>query len=285
MSGSSIEDLAFAKQFKEWIAEEVAAQIQQIAPRRRIAEVTAIDMDARRAKVVYVGETSEVSLPFNSAVPSYVGQNVVVDGPPQDRSIVDVLGQTATERELGEVEAPEPDLWIAPVDGMHESYPSRLRTNADHNEAINSGNIVLAPMRARRTLRFYAVGVNVQTPGTSSNSLTLGIYKYEQDESWTLLGKSDPIPMAVGGMMIINTDIRPTIERGSIFAVGAHISGTSTYTRLSALDHVEMPSFPSSGATMRRMSDVSAIPPAIQKSQTTAVNNKTLWAIAMGDEP
>lgn len=230
MSDSGFESLALAKQFKAWITAEVSAQIQKIAPRRRVAEVTAIDLSARRAKVIYVGETNEVSLPFNLAIPAFVGQYVVVDGPPQDRSIVDVLGESGIEQKVTQnmAQTPLPEYWVQQDLDVLESLPMwfYLATEGPTYQFL-TGELNLLPLRATVDSVFSQAAIHLTSAGSTNNRITLLAYLRSPSGVYNLVGKTPEIVPA-SGTLRGTFDNELSVQRGDRMFLGVHVSGTGT---------------------------------------------------------
>lgn len=280
MSDDGLESLAFAKRFKGWIATEVAAQLQRIAPRRRIAEVVSIDQASRRAGVVYVGETNEVSLPFNLAVPAYVGQYVAVDGPPQDRSIVDVLGASGVEQQIEENRAatPSPPYWAAPSLDVLETFPTRIRPlSASTEHTVSTGTMIVVPVRAQVDGTFARVAARVTVAGASSNTTTLSVYTIQPNKSMLLAAQATGVTSLATGTLVRDLDREIIVERNDMLAIGIHVAGSSTDPRFMSLAHTLSPLPLGTDFTVATLS-VTTVPPAVDDGQLTYDFTSTPWA-------
>ena len=279
MSDDGLESLAFAKRFKGWIASEVAAQLQRLAPQRRIAEVVSIDTVNRRAGVIYVGETNEVSLPYNLAVPAYVGQYVAVDGPPQDRSIVDVLGASGIEKRMEENHAatPLPPYWAAPQLDALETFPSRLRAFGNtYEHAVDPGTMAFTPVRAQVDGLFSRAAIRLLTTGSADNRINIAVYKILPNGDFVLLGATaDLVPF--GGTMLADLDTEISVQRGDMLTIGVRVSGTGSRPALLALQHTVSPLPLGTDYTVATTS-VSSVPPSVAVAQLSFSYVVTVWS-------
>lgn len=279
MSANDFESLAMAKMFKAWITTEVAAQVQKIAPRRRVAEVTAIDLETRRAGVIYVGETNEVSLPFNLAVPAFVGQYVIVDGPPQDRSIVDVLGESGIEQKVQQnlADTPLPAYWEAPQIDALETFPTRLRPTASGDEfIIPTGRMAFIPLRVRTDSVFSQIATQLVTVGGATNRIILSAYSIRSDGTYSLVAQTPEIAPGSGPMVgILDTEL--SVQRGDMLAIGIHVSGSGDRPGIMALRHTVSP-LPFGLDYTSAVLDVSSVPPSLTTEQLSFAYVVTPWA-------
>lgn len=279
MSDDGLESLAFAKRFKGWIATEVAAQLQRIAPRRRIAEVVSLDTVNRRAGVVYVGEINEVSLPYNLAVPAYVGQYVVVDGPPQDRSIVDVLGASGIEKQLQDDRAatPLPPYWAAPQLDVLETFPIRLRPfDSTYKYTVELGTMAFTPVRAQVDGLFSRAAIRLLTVGSTDNRINIAVYSIQSSGDFVLLGSTaDLVPVSDSILADLDTEI--SVQRGEMLAIGVRVSGSGSNPALLALRHTVSPLPLGTDYTVATTS-VSSVPPSVTAAQLTPSYTTTVWA-------
>lgn len=278
MSDDGLESLAFAKRFKGWIAAEVASQLQRITPRRRIAEVVSIDTGTRRAGVVYVGETNEVSLPYNLAVPAYVGQFVVVDGPPQDRSIVDVLGASGIEKQIEDDRAatPLPPYWAAPQIDALETFPVRIRPfNDTYEYTVETGTMAFTPLRAQVDGTFSRAAVRLLTTGSTSNRITLAVYRIDATGDLVLLGETgELVPSTATLLADLDTEI--AVQRGDMLAIGVLVGGSGSNPALLAIRHTVSP-LPFGADYAVATTSVSAVPPAVTAAQLSHSYVSTYW--------
>lgn len=93
--------------FLKTIRRICAQVIETERPRIKYGIVESIDYTTRTAMVLYVGEVDSVKVPFGFIAPTSAGDKVRVDGPKNDRYIVDVL--PGAEIDFTFVEAPPPD--------------------------------------------------------------------------------------------------------------------------------------------------------------------------------
>ena len=281
MSDDGLESLAFAKRFKGWIATEVAAQLQRIAPRRRIAEVVSLDTVNRRAGVVYVGETNEVSLPYNLAVPAYIGQYVVVDGPPQDRSIVDVLGASGIEKQLQDDRAatPLPQYWEQQDLDILESLPMWfVPLSGGDTHSLATGTMTLLPYRATVDGTFSQAAINLSESGSTSNRITLALYLRTQNDSYTLLTQTTALVPATG--LIQGTfESEVSVQRGDRLLLGAHVSGSGSAPATPAVRFLRTPLgvTPHSGYGMA-YATVASVPTGLEPSQYPRYFDIAVWS-------
>lgn len=277
---NGIESLAVAKMFREWIADEVAKQVQRIAPRRRIAQVAEIHLDTRRADVVYVGESEPVSLPFNAAVPAYPGQYVVIDGPPQDRSIVDVLGESGVEQKVADnlsTNTPLPAYWEAASLGTLETFPVRIR-NTDPRFGLSGGTVVVSPIRVRVDTMLTKVSVWISDSGSSSNRVTMGVYSIEPDLSLALLASTVTTPVS-NGPWERDLDSAIDAKRGQLLALAVRVHGSNTHTQIMSLLHGAPPTPEDMPYSLATVDGTSSMPTSIADSQFTFRRNaETIWA-------
>lgn len=279
MSDDGLESLAFAKRFKGWIATEVAAQLQRIAPRRRIAEVVSLDTVNRRAGVVYVGEINEVSLPYNLAVPAFVGQYVVVDGPPQDRSIVDVLGESGIEKQMEENRAatPLPPYWAAPQLDALETFPIRLRPfDSTYEYTVERGTMAFAPVRAQVDGLFSQAAIRLLTVGSTDNRINIAVYSIQAGGDFVLLGSTADLT-PVSGTILADLDTEISVQRGDMLAIGVRVSGSGSNPALLALRHTFSPLPFGTDYAVATMS-VTSVPPSVTAAQLSHSYTTSVWA-------
>lgn len=119
-----------AKMFRDTIRDIVRDEIAQLSPAERYAQVVRFVPGSRRVVVRYNGEPegNEVTLPYNTAAPSHVGQWVRVGGPASDRHVVDLLGASEPERRIQEMgrEAYVPPKWIAMDMRLVTTFPMNM---------------------------------------------------------------------------------------------------------------------------------------------------------------
>lgn len=277
---SGFESLALAKQFRAWITAEVAAQIQKIAPRRRIAEVVSIDLESRRAEVTYVGETSVVSLPFNVAMPSYVGQYVVIDGPPQDRSIVDVLGESGVEQRIGEVEesTPLPPYWARPSLSALETVPARLIAYGENaGRFFSNGDMALTPVRITHAATYSKISVRIEDIGVAANMVEVGAYRLNNLGAGPLIS-SAPARSVAKGTMVFDLDTVVDEPRGTIIGLGMRVSGSSSQVKALAHQHFVSPLGLGLDYSYAFLTSTTALPASADRDQMSPRQDYTVWS-------
>lgn len=254
-----MESLAFAKHFKEWIADEVRTQLAKAAPPRRIAQVTSLEPDKRRANVIYVGESSDnvVSLPYNSTTPTGAGQFVIVDGPPGDRSIVDVLGADNAEHRLDQVAATSPPIPMALSKSprISESFPLTMRPNDPNNDFRFSlaANIPLyVPVQITHTADYERIFTHFTVNATNSTGVNMAVYKYLLESANPDNGETAYDMRRVAQCSITNVENPPNnlalipldeslhLEQGDTVVIAIYYTG-SPQMHVSALFHTSVP--------------------------------------------
>lgn len=104
------------------LVRRVCAQvIETERPRIKYGIVQSINYTTRTAMITYVGEVDPVKVPFGYIAPSAVGDKVRVDGPKNDRYIVDVLPGVAIDFTFVDAPPAEP---APPTPGAPSTPPT-----------------------------------------------------------------------------------------------------------------------------------------------------------------
>ena len=93
-TGSGMGELAFAMQMRDIIRELISIEIDALRPEPTYAKVSSIDLATKTCMVIITGDTVAIKANYGSIAPSAVDQLVRIEGPPGDRYIADVLGET-----------------------------------------------------------------------------------------------------------------------------------------------------------------------------------------------
>lgn len=80
-------------------------EVQRLRPASRLAEVMSIDEENKTLGVSFTGETNVVTVPYTSVAPARVGQWVRIGGTTHDRYVEDVIGTTAVESRVNDLDA------------------------------------------------------------------------------------------------------------------------------------------------------------------------------------
>lgn len=291
-----MESLAFAKQFKDWIAEEVRTQIAKATPRRRIAQVAEMDPDTRRAGVVYVGESIDnvVSLPYNSTAPTGIGQHVIVDGPPGDRSIVDVIGADDAERRLDNVAATSPTIPVAlgKSPRLSESFPMTMRPNTPNDDgyrfSLAAGIPVYVPVQITHTADYERLLTSFTFGAANTTGVNMALYKYMLEEAGEYDNTYDMV--RIGFCSITSVDSPPQehimfrmddsvhLEQGDVVVVGIFYTG-SPQMHVRAISHTPVPFLHIPPYTVAWASSAVSVHPEIVRHNTLAIDTrKTVYA-------
>lgn len=90
----TMDDYAFAAQFRDVIRKMAAQVVEQLRPAYKYAVVQSIDRTSRKCNVIYNGQSNIVTVNMGSIQPNVIGQTVRVGGIPPDRFIEDVMGDS-----------------------------------------------------------------------------------------------------------------------------------------------------------------------------------------------
>lgn len=108
MSGFDKYDLA--TRMSRLIQKVAKDEVEKQRPPLRTARVDEIfpneefpDAD-KYAMVTYIGETTSVRVPYNNAIPSFIGQYVRIGGTVSDRRIEEILGDTLQDSTLADLQ-------------------------------------------------------------------------------------------------------------------------------------------------------------------------------------
>lgn len=181
-----------AKLFRDTIQSIVRETLAKEMPPDRYARVEGFVEGERRVIVQYNGEPegNHVTLPYNSVVPSYVGQWVRVGGSANDRHVVDLLGPPESERRVQEMsgQAYVPPKWLAMDLRLVTTYPMPMFTEDYATMAIASGTIYGTMMRVPwdisvSQMMCYVAGVE----GGGSGALGLALYDVDDAYNLTLI--------------------------------------------------------------------------------------------------
>lgn len=184
-----------AKLFRDTVRAIVRETLAKEMPPDRYARVEGfVESDSggepeRRVIVQYNGEPdgNHVTLPYNSVVPSYVGQWVRVGGAANDRHVTDLLGPPEAERRVQEMsrEAYVPPKWMAMDLRLVTTYPMPMFIEDHATMAISYrtlyGTMVRIPWDISASqIMCYVAGVEGGASGT------LGLALYDVDDAYNL---------------------------------------------------------------------------------------------------
>jgi hypothetical protein len=91
---------ASAMEMRDLVSQLVREELSRQAPAPTYATVYSIDAPTRSCLITFPGEVTPVKATYGSVQPNAVGQLVRVEGPPGQRYIADVLGDTKTQTDL-----------------------------------------------------------------------------------------------------------------------------------------------------------------------------------------
>lgn len=181
-----------AKLFRDTIQSIVRETLAKEMPPDRYARVEGFVEGERRVVVQYNGEPegNHVTLPYNSVVPSFVGQWVRVGGSANDRHVVDLLGPPESERRVQEMsrEAYVPPKWMAMDLRLVSTYPMPMFLEDYATIGIGNGTIYGTMMRipwdiSVSQMMCYIAGVD----GTTSGNFGLALYEVDDAYNMTLI--------------------------------------------------------------------------------------------------
>lgn len=179
-----------AKMFRDTIRDIVRDEMARLSPAERYAQVVQFVPGVRRVVVRYNGEPegNEVTLPYNTAAPSYVGQWVRVGGPASDRHVVDLLGASEPERRLEEMfrEAYLPQKWQMMDLRLLPTYPMAMFPQSGETFVLASrllfGTMIRVPwdMSISQMMCYVA-------EGSGSGQIELSLYSVDEAFNMALL--------------------------------------------------------------------------------------------------
>lgn len=172
-----------AKMFRDTVRAIVQDELARLSPAERYAQVVQFVPGARRVVVRYNGEPegNEVTLPYNTAAPSHVGQWVRVGGPASDRHVVDLLGASEPERRIQEMgrDAYVPPKWIAMDMRLVTTFPMSMFLEDGATMRLGTGTLYGTMMRipwdiSVSQMMCYVAGVH--SGGTGTHPMRLALY-------------------------------------------------------------------------------------------------------------
>lgn len=181
-----------AKMFRDTIQSIVRETLAKEVPPDRYARVEGFVEDERRVIVQYNGEAegNHVTLPYNSVVPSHVGQWVRVGGSANDRHVVDLLGPPEAERRVQEIarEAYVPPKWMAMDLRLVTTYPMPMFLEDHATMPLASGTIYGTMLRVPWDISVSQMMCYVASvDGSSSGPLGLALYDVDEAYNMSLL--------------------------------------------------------------------------------------------------
>lgn len=206
----------------------IESDVKRLHPDPRTARV--VEIMEGHCMVTYSGEDTIVKVPYNNLAPSHVGQVVLIDGPWDDRRIVEVMGPTTFENRITGVEnfTFSPPLWFQSMMEYPETYPIVMT-----NDKLELGTswVNASPMVCPRATQVVRVEIRL-TAAVSSSTIKLSLYRVNEDftvmyhvESATVSGNTrspgftlnNPIDVAADDLLCV---VASKVSGGDMFAHG-----------------------------------------------------------------
>lgn len=275
-------DHSAAKKFRDVVAAIARAEIEKRFPEDRYAQVREIDTDARRVLANYNGEPEDnlVSLPYNSVVPSYVGQWVRVSGPPGDRHIVDTLGGAAGEVRVEEVLDLPPvyPKWFQHNPRIIDTGP--ISTRPDEFEILNITNNSINGSVIRIPGRMVVSQAVVHLARGGSGQFRVLLYRMTRSFDAELITQTALTSPTYHSDQFVSFEDSVTLERGEEVLVALH-NRTGSTVECSGWTHKGVRSLGANDALSYARTGQTTPPDRINAAQWNSKWNDRIWYFSL----